>query len=91
MKGQAVDYTAVGHMTFAKLRQLETQRQGSKDDRVRNVAVRLLCDNCHKPFTCMLHDYRLAFGLTCTMGCLKELERYAKRDITMEAHDKELG
>ena len=79
---QVIDYTKVKHMTFVKLEQLEKRRQGSTDGRLKNIHVKLLCDNCHEPFIRMLHDYRLAFGLTCSVSCLKALERKVIQEIT---------
>ena len=81
---EIIDYTKVNEMTYVLLEQMEVERQDSKNGRLYDCRVRLLCDNCNKPFVRWLHDQRLAFGFTCSKKCQQALEKRAMLDILKE-------
>jgi hypothetical protein len=83
-----IDYTKENGITFWKLEELEVERQGSKDRRLRNVKIRLLCDCCRKPFVKWLHDPSMAFSFCCSEKCLKQEEAEVHKKLRGEGTGK---
>lgn len=82
---KTIDYTKETEIYFWKLEELEVQRQGrEKDRKLRNVRIKLLCDNCRKPFIKWLHDPALALSFCCSDECLKEIEKKAREEMRKE-------
>lgn len=70
---QIIDYSDKDDLTFAKLRELEMQRQGIDNWKLERVRVKVKCEVCGKAYVTWLHSVELALSFTCSEECYVQL------------------